>query len=118
MSASIELVGEARTVRPEIGAHVLITRKQSRTTLGQGAREALAAGGLPVLTAELGHRIVYQEALAAGLGVGGYAHDSATAQEIRALWDEVRALLGEDHGRKKEARRRAATRAGAGTIGR
>ena len=73
LASSIELVQEARTLRPELRACVVITRKKGRTAMGKGAREMLMQGGLPVLIAELADRIAYQEAIAAGLGVGRYA---------------------------------------------
>jgi len=89
MSASIELVREAQVLREALQACVLITRKQGRTALGKGAREVLAASGLPLLTTELHHRVAYQEAIAAGLGPTGLAPRDAAATEIRALFEEL-----------------------------
>jgi chromosome partitioning protein len=111
LSASLELVQEARALAPALRAHVLITRKQGRTALGKGARAVLAASGLPVLTTELGYRIAYQEALAAGQGVTTYAPRDPAAAEARALLDEVRTLLegpNDDHPAQQKARRRPA----------
>lgn len=92
LASSIELVNEARIHRPDLGAYVCITRKVGATALGRGAREALAAGELPILHTELGARIAYQEALAAGRGVTTYAARSNAATEARALLDEVLSL--------------------------
>ena len=55
----------------------------------------LADGGLPVLGAELGDRIAFQEALAAGLGVTRYAPRDTSARELRALFDELVAFAGD-----------------------
>lgn len=92
LASSIELVTEARTLRPELRAGVLLTRVQARTTLGKSAREVLAETGLAVLESELGYRVAYQEALAAGLGVTTYAPHDAAADEVRALLDELDAF--------------------------
>jgi chromosome partitioning protein len=95
LASSVALVTEAQTLRPDLRACVVITRKQGRTALGKGAREVLKESGLPVLGAELGYRVAYQEALGAGQGVTAYAVRDPAADEVRALVDE---LLGD--GRK------------------
>lgn len=104
LSTSIELVNEARSLRPDLRAHIVITRKQGRTALGKSAREVLTPSGLPVLSAELGYRVAYQEALAAGQGVTTYAPRDPAADEMRALYDEISALFEGSHVEK--ARRR------------
>jgi chromosome partitioning protein len=88
LTESVDLVQDARTLRPELQAAILIT-KRTRTALGAGARETFAASGLPVLATELGYRVTYQEAPAAGLGPTTYEPDSAAAAEIRSLADEL-----------------------------
>lgn len=108
LAASVDLVAEARTVRPELPAHVLITRKQGRTALGKGARDVLTTSGLPVLRSELGYRVAYQEAIAAGQGVTSYAPRDVAAEEIHALYDEVHALLDGEGNDVQKARRRSA----------
>ncbi len=101
LASSIELVQEAMTMRPDLKACVVITRRKSRTALGKGAREMLEAGGLPVLTAELGDRVSYQEAIAAGLGVSRYAPKDAATTEIKALLDELLTFAGEAYGNQE-----------------
>ncbi|MGH2997684.1 MAG: ParA family partition ATPase [Gaiellaceae bacterium] len=102
LASSLDLVIEAQTVRPILRAAVLITRKQARTALGASARGVLAESGLPVLSAELGYRVAYQEALAAGLGVTSYDAGGAAAGEVRALYAEILALIKRKpaHGRQ------------------
>ncbi len=95
LGTTLDLITEARAFRPDLPAVVLITRKVARTAIGAGAREALAASGLPVLAAELGYRVTYQEAPAAGLGVTAYQSDSPAAVEVRALVDELETLMKE-----------------------
>jgi chromosome partitioning protein len=92
LASTVELIEEARTVRPNLRPAVLLTRVQSTTTIGRGAREVVAEGGLPVLSTMLGYRVAYQEALAAGLGPTTYARASEAASEIRELVDELLAF--------------------------
>jgi len=68
LTGSVDLVREAQTYREGLDAVVLITRRQARTTLGEAARAVLQEAGLTVLAAELGQRVAYQEAIAAGRG--------------------------------------------------
>ena len=89
---SLELVRKAQSLRPELLARVLITRKQPGTVVGRAVRDVLAQSGLAVLSAELAFRVTYQEAPAAGLGPTTYAPESAAANEVRALVDELEDL--------------------------
>lgn len=89
LSAAIDVVNEARTMREALRACVLITRKQGRTALGKGARSVLESSGLPVLTSELAWRVAYQESVAAGLGVTRFAPRDAAAREVSSLLEEV-----------------------------
>jgi len=45
------------------------------------------------MATELGHRVAYQQALGAGLGVTTFDPDSHAAGEVRALADEIRNML-------------------------
>ncbi len=106
LASSLEVVEEARTLRESLKACILITRKQGRTALGKSARAVLESGGVPVLATELGYRIGYQEAVAAGMGVTTFAPRDAAAREIKQLLLEVeRFHHGEeaDHGHAPEA---------------
>jgi chromosome partitioning protein len=92
LANAIDIVDEARTFHSALKACVLITRKQSRTAIGKGARDVLVSSGLPVLETELGYRIAYQEAIAAGQGVTQYAPRDPASKEIRTLYDELETL--------------------------
>jgi chromosome partitioning protein len=102
LAESVDLVKAAQRLRPELRAAVVVTRKVAGTAIGKGAREALAEAGLPVLRAELGFRVAYQEAPAAGLGPAQYAPSSEAAAEVRALTEEVLALTGERKAPKRK----------------
>jgi chromosome partitioning protein len=101
LAASLDVVNEARTLRDELLGCVLITRKQGRTAIGKGARKVLEAAGLPVLETELGYRIAFQEAIAAGLGVTTYAPRDVGTKEMFNLLDELERLF---HGQKASGR--------------
>lgn len=89
LAESIRTVNEALTYRPDLKAAIVINKKRTGTAAAKGAREALAAAGLPVLGTEIGLRQAFQEALAAGLGVCSYAPRDAASDELRALVAEV-----------------------------
>jgi chromosome partitioning protein len=101
LASSLDVVNEARTMRDELQACVLITRKQGRTALGKGARKVLESAGLPVLATELGSRIAYQEALAAGMGITMFAPRDPGTRETFELLDELEGLF---HGQKASGR--------------
>lgn len=92
MSDTLRMVEDARALREDLDVRVLINRK-TQTTVGKGAREALASSGLALLEAELGLRVAYQEAPGAGQGVTSYAPSTAAAREVRSLVNEVDTIL-------------------------
>ncbi|HZL21129.1 MAG TPA: ParA family partition ATPase [Polyangia bacterium] len=93
LAASIDLITEARVLRPELNVAILITKKNARTALGAGAREVLSSSGLPILETELGYRVTYQEAPAAGLGPSTYDPTGAASLEVRRLVDELELFM-------------------------
>jgi chromosome partitioning protein len=97
LASTIELLGEARTVRAQLRAAVVLTRVQAHTSIGKSAREVLAETGLPVFKAQLGYRVAYQEALAAGLGVTTYAPRDVASDEVRALVEELKRFAKTSH---------------------
>lgn len=106
LASTLDVVSEARALRPELRACVLITRKQGRTALGKGARAVLETSGLPVLGTEIGYRVAFQEAIAAGQGVTSFAPRDAAAKEIAKLYEELERV-----GHGEEASRSFATQA-------
>jgi chromosome partitioning protein len=89
LTTSLEMVAEAQTLRAQLQAAIVITRKQPRTTLGKSSRAVLEKSGVTVLGSELSHRIAYQEALAAGSGVTQYCPRDPSAREVHALLIEL-----------------------------
>ncbi len=101
LAESVELVTAAQRLRPELVAAVVLTRKVAGTAIGKSARDVLAEAGLPVLQSELGFRVAYQEAPAAGVGPAQYAPTSEAASEVRALTEEVLSLNQRQKPRRK-----------------
>ena len=89
LGESLDVLEQARNVRPGLKACIAINRKVARTALGKNARDVLASAGLPVLTTELHYRVAYHEAPAAGLGVVQYAPDTPAATEVQTLVAEL-----------------------------
>jgi chromosome partitioning protein len=89
LAASIDLINEARALRPELEVRIVITRKQGRTALGRSAREELTKSGIELLKSELGYRVAFAESLGMGQGVTTYAPRDAAAEETRALVNEL-----------------------------
>lgn len=89
---TIEVVEEARVLRPQMVAGIVLNRAD-RTLVTAQARTSLAETSVPLLKSALGDRVAFREAMAAGLGVTEYAKCSAAANEVRALADEIINLL-------------------------
>ena len=89
--ASAEMVALIReaSVRPALRAAFVINRRVSTTVIGREARQALAEQPLPALRSEVRQRIVFADSVAAGRLARETAPDSAAAQEITALVDEL-----------------------------
>lgn len=94
LTGSADMAREAIARKPELRAAVLITRKIPGTVIGAKARSVLDQLGLPVLDAELGQRVTYQEAPAAGMGPSTYAPRSPAAAEVRRLVTELERMGG------------------------
>lgn len=83
------LIAEARALRPELEAHLVLTRVQPRTAVGASAAAAVEGAGLAVTEARLGFRVAFQEALVCGRGVTTHDPQGAAARELRRLYDEL-----------------------------
>jgi chromosome partitioning protein len=106
MTESVELVNEAKIVRPHLLAFGLINQMR-RIAIGAGARDALVNIGLPVFAAELRQRAAHAEAMASGQGITDYEPTSPAAAEVRAVVDELLGLRKGTHAKHKATARRA-----------
>lgn len=92
LADTLELIEEARVFRPDLACKMLITRRVAGTALGRSARAYLEEAELETFDTELGFRVAYQEAPAAGQGVTSYAPSSTAAKEIKRLIKEIESL--------------------------
>ncbi len=89
VAETVGLIDEAKKLRPELAAYIVLNKKDARTVLGRQARSSLQEAGLPILKTELSTRIAYAEAPAAGLGVTEYAPTDKASVETKALVSEL-----------------------------
>lgn len=89
LGSSIQLVKDACTIRPELVAAIVVTRKKPRTMLSQSVRQAIEGHGLPLLRSELGDREAFAKAILAGTGVTRFEPRSRATEEVHALVDEL-----------------------------
>jgi chromosome partitioning protein len=100
LAGMLKLIDEARVMRPSMQVAVVITRRQVGTVLGREIRTALAEAQHTILNSELAYRVAYQEAIAVGLGVSTYRPQDPAADEVRALFDELREYLPRSNARR------------------
>jgi len=75
-------------------ARLVLNRLPPRGRLVEMARAEIARSGDPALAQGLGNRTAFAAAMAAGLGVTEAEPRSTAAEEVRALVEEIRQLLG------------------------
>ena len=86
---TIALVNSLGKKYRKLNAKILIYRKIPGTRLGKEARDAMGSYDLDILATEISQRIVFVEAMIAGLSVLKYAPKSIAADEIRSLCKEI-----------------------------
>lgn len=92
MADTVDTITTVQELRPELKA-VAVINKKARTTLSRNTRGALENTGLSVLSATMGQRVAFGEAMAAGQGVTDYASSSAAASDMRNLAGEIAELF-------------------------
>ena len=89
---TVQLIREARQLKPRLKAAFVINRRIARTAIGRDAAAALAQfEDVPVLAAFLNQRIIYAESAARGLAVIEVAPNGEAAREMNLLARQVRA---------------------------
>jgi chromosome partitioning protein len=86
---TLEMIQEVGQARPNLEAHLLITKKIPGTRVGRNAREAMSVFGFGLLETELCQRVAYIDAIASGVSVMQYAPSCKAAAEIEALCEEI-----------------------------
>ena len=92
LATALDVVKEAQTLRDDLKACILITRKQRGTAIAKSARRLMESSGMPVLFTELGQRIAYQESIAMGRGPTSHSPRDMAATEVNNLLDELRSF--------------------------
>ena len=87
---TVQLIREARQMKPGIKAAFVVNRKVARTAIGRDAAAALAQfDDVPVLTAFLNQRVIYAESAAKGLAVIEMAPKGEAARELILLAKQI-----------------------------
>jgi chromosome partitioning protein len=94
LQESIAVLNEAQAMRPVKG--IVVLNRLDRTSLARMARKAIDGFGVPILSATLGARVAFGEAILAGLGVVQHSPASQAAFEAKRLTKAVIAALGEN----------------------
>jgi chromosome partitioning protein len=89
ISASVDLVQLAK--RPAL---IVLNAVPPRGPLGDQAEEAVRSYGIPVASTRLFHRAAYYHSLTGGQTVLEYEPDGSAAEEVRALYEEIRNHAG------------------------
>lgn len=88
--ATIELVKEAQTKKPDLKAGIVLNMVKPRANITEEAKEQLKEYGLPIL-AEIRDRVVFNNTfLSGGIGTG---NDQQAIQELEQLTTEILNLL-------------------------
>ena len=94
--AAIETVNqvlEAQTVKPHLKCGFVISRKIANTVIGREIREMAAGQGFTILATEITQRVPFAESMTVGQTIFEYAPDSAAANEIENLVQEVEEMV-------------------------
>ena len=73
--------------------HIVMNRTRAGTRVGEDVAKSVAGLGAKQLKSSLANRVIYAEALGRGLGVIEAKRSSPAANEVRALANEVSAIL-------------------------
>lgn len=89
---TIAVLEDARQLRPELRAAVVLNRAD-RTTLAKLTAAAIDGLDVDMLDSTLSNRVAFGEATLGGVGVVDYAPDSEAAREIRRFTKAVLAMM-------------------------
>lgn len=92
---AVRLIERGADLNPALKARLLPNRVV-RTTLSNAIMRELAEFEIPLMSSRLTNRTAYQEAVVSGVSMSALGREAKpAADEVRALADEVLALLGE-----------------------
>ena len=88
----IEKYDQAKALKEDVKAFFILNEFNSRVSLNQSIKEALAELEIDTLKSSLRHRIAYEEAVVMGMGVYEYK-DAKAKKEVTALANEILKII-------------------------
>ena len=95
---TVRQVREAQEIKPSLGCGFVISRKIGNTVIGRDIRTMAARIGIPILKAEMEQRVAFAESLTMGQTIFEWAAESAAAQEIQNLTQEIQTYVSSGAG--------------------
>ncbi|MCK9514038.1 MAG: AAA family ATPase [Pigmentiphaga sp.] len=89
----LTLLDQARIFKPAIAARFILNRYPARTLIGRATADNLADHDPPLLSAHVGQRVIFADALRTGRLASEMDSGSIAAREIVALAQQVESLL-------------------------
>lgn len=94
LSEALEVVGQARELRPELEARIVMNAVLASSTLGAEVREAISDLDVPIMSTIIRSRVALARTFASGQGVTVSEPGSIAALEVASFTDEVERILG------------------------
>lgn len=88
----LRLLAEAQAFRPQLRARFLLNRCAARTLIARRTAEALAGQDPPALSASIGQRVIYAEAVRSGRLADELEAKGPAAREVERLAAEIAEL--------------------------
>ena len=88
----LRLLAEAQAFRPQLRARFLLNRCGARTCIARRTAEALAGQDPPALSASIGQRVIYAEAVRSGRPADELEAKGPAAREVERLAAEIAGL--------------------------
>ena len=92
LESSLSLVKAAQEIRPDLLWRVLLSLADQTKTC-KVAKEALLESKVETFRSEIGRRVTFRDAFAAGLGPTTFAAKTPAAKEVQALTKEIEKLF-------------------------
>lgn len=94
LTEALEVLSQARALRPELEARIVMNAVLASSTLGDEVREAIGGLDVPVMATVIHSRVALARTFATGQGVTVSESGSIAALEVRRFVDEVEQALG------------------------
>ena len=91
---TVELIGQAKKLNPQLKEYFLLCRVQPRTLLTKELSEVLKERyEIEVLNSHISNRVAYKQSLIYGMGVSEFSQPDLAVDEISALVNEIKKIL-------------------------